>query len=115
MHALVVMGTLPGSGVAANTDSLSLLATPLLTTFLGDHKTIRRIGRLYLREFPRENNIDVLVRSLLQRSSSHSNLSTMIDISITHDFHYENTILLDGWVLARTEARQAALYSLIHP
>jgi len=38
-----------------------------------------------------------------------------LEESIKNDFETGNTVIVDGWILSRTEARQCALLSTINP
>lgn len=87
---------------------LSTLANPALTAFLGGHDCILRIGLAYRHRFPEESDPEMLARAV--RSSMNGD--AILEDTIARDFTLGDTVLLDGWLLARTEARQAALYSL---
>ena len=63
---------------------------------------VREIGTRYRAATPRENTADAL-RTALSNSSREK---------IRDDFEAGRTIVVDGWVLSITEARQAALFSL---
>jgi hypothetical protein len=87
--------------------------------FLGricDQKTIADIGSAYLAAFPGEAHRTDLIRPLLKGSSGahdYARLPKHIDDNIRDDFATGNTVTIRGWILARTEARQCAIYSLI--
>jgi hypothetical protein len=92
-----------------------MLAEPELIHILGDRDAVRKIGGLYRRAHPMEDDAGVLHRVLMQklpRSSSEPLLKAHLDRAIREDFAAGRTVQLDGWVLARTEARQCALYAI---
>lgn len=92
------------------------LMRPEMLVRLGDHGHTRRLGRRYRRAFPEENSSTVLTK-ILRRSAAEEeglDLSMQLKVCIQRDFAEGRTVLLDGWVLARTEARQCALFSLLH-
>jgi hypothetical protein len=84
-----------------------------------DVKTIREIGMAYRLQTPAETKADILAALLLADpagnfvSSSSDNLiiQTLIDQKIKRDFETGNTVMVKGWILAVTEARQCALLS----
>ena len=86
------------------------VAAPALAAFLGGRDGILRIGRAYRDRFPEESDPQILTRAL----PSDTDGNTVIEERIVRDFTLGDTVLLDGWMLSRTEARQAALYSLIN-
>ena len=86
---------------------------------MGDGDYICGLGQTYLQRFPDENRISTLLTNLTTRSvaddtTDNHHRQTRIKRRIEHDFATGNTLLLKGWMLSRTEARQAALYSMLH-
>lgn len=95
--------------------ALSQLAMPELPPALAAHQDLCRIGRLYLRELPAETGVSTLARTLLPVDTRHEEqLTATIRRRVEQDFMQGDTVQIDGWVLARTEARQAALYTLLY-
>ena len=74
---------------------------PDLLAMLGPDR-VREIGAHYRTATPRENTADAL-RAALSNSSR---------AKVRDDFEAGRTVVVDGWVLSITEARQAALFSL---
>ena len=95
------------------------LSKPVFLSRLFDEVTIKDAGKAYLQKIPLENDNDKLVR-LLTGNSSIANamdekaIHQFLDEKVKHDFETGNTILVKGWVLAVTEARQCALFSLVN-
>jgi hypothetical protein len=106
---------LPGPVVLANglqqCMETHVLCDDVLATFPGDENCVLRLGRIYRSRFPAEAHPDVLARSL---QTAHTRGAGKFADVIAQDFETDNTVQLDGWVLSRTEARQAALYSILH-
>jgi len=72
---------------------------------------IRDIGASYIKKFPQEYNEQVL--TALLKKELHQNVSEeSINKAIKNDFLDGDSITIRGWILARTEARQCALFSL---
>lgn len=96
------------------------LAKPATLGTFADDATIREIGRGYLSLVPRETRSDRLVRALLEDEEGElldqgdaDALTGILRTKIRSDFEADRTVLVDGWVLSVTEARQAALFSMI--
>lgn len=79
------------------------LATPQFLPLIWDTATIRRIGSQYRKDFPTENSERSLVKFLHPKPTEDT---------ITSDFKNGNIVIVDGWILSVTEARQCALASL---
>ena len=90
-----------------------LLAQPQsLSALIGyDHITI--IGNKYIEKKSNEANVRSLVKQLMQGiSDSGVGLAEAIQTKVKSEFEKRNTVMVDGWVLSVTEARQCALSSL---
>lgn len=75
---------------------------------------VRQLGVHYRASTPSENSAGALRAAL---SSGHGPRipfvkSGSFDDQIRDDFATGRTVVVDGWVLSLTEARQAALFSL---
>ncbi len=107
-----IISTIAGAGVA----SVSLyyffgdvnydptLADPRELSFILDAKTINDLGNQYRASNPDESTQRALIKLL-------NNAPT--DEIIASDFATGNTVVVDGWLLSVTEARQCALASTI--
>src|SRR5688572_30200096 len=85
---------------------------------LFDEITIRKTGQAYLQKTPAENQESKLIQLLtgndpIAGSSDERAIQQYLDEKIKKDFEEGNTVMVNGWVLAVTEARQCALFSLI--
>jgi len=96
------------------------LSPPVFLSHICDAKTIREIGKAYLDYVPSESKVDQLVDLLLidgagksiSRESDLSSIYSLVNQNIKKDFDTDKTIVVRGWVLSITEARQCALFSL---
>jgi hypothetical protein len=66
-----------------------------------------------------ENDDDKLIQLLADNSSiagsaNETAIHNYLDQKVKQDFESGNTVLVKGWVLSVTEARQCALYSLMN-
>ena len=86
---------------------------PQLLAMLGPDR-VRQLGAHYRAATPRENNAETLRAAI--SNGHHLRIPLLgigsLDDQIRDDFAAGRTVILDGWVLAVTEARQAALFSL---
>lgn len=84
-----------------------------------DEKVIREIGISYRRKFPEEKAKEELIKLLLSNNSGKEIKSTdksmvvqLLNNKIHAEFSEYKTIIINGWVISLTEARQCALFSL---
>jgi hypothetical protein len=91
-----------------------LLTEPELLSHIWDGTTIGDIGETYRKKFTNENSERKLVKLLSDNASTEESTKTieMLRQQIADDYSQENTVMVDGWILSRTEARQCALFSL---
>ena len=95
------------------------IAKPVFLSRLFDEKAINDAGKAYIRRTPLENDKNKLIQLLsndseMLRSSDQKAIYQYLDQRVKKDFETGNTVLVKGWVLSITEARQCALYSLIN-
>jgi len=98
------------------------LALPQTLAQITDQKTLYAIGKAFGAVNSNEYSVSKLEQQLIKNegvqtissATSAKNLYTILNNNIQHDFETANTIILKGWVLSITEARQCALFSLIH-
>ena len=94
------------------------VAQPNFLSRLFDEITIRKTGQAYLQKTPAENEDSKLIQLLtgsdpIADSSDERAIHQYLEEKIKKDFEEGKTVMVNGWVLAVTEARQCALYSLI--
>ena len=87
------------------------LDQPALLATLGPDR-VRALGTHYRMQTPGENNAATL-RSALTKPHL-GRFGKDIDDIVEDDFVSGRTVMVDGWILSLTEARQAALFSLAH-
>lgn len=106
-----ILSTIAGAGVLSasayyffsDADYDPALAEPQSLAFIWDTKTINSIGNQYRAMYPDESSKHSLVKLLN---------TTPTDGTIANDFATGKTVIVDGWLLSVTEARQCALSSL---
>lgn len=100
-------------GCASRTENA--LSRPLLFSELADKKTITEAGIAYRKQFPQEDD-NTILRNLLVGSGQQDPRAIQNDLDrhVLQDFKNSKTVTAAGWVLALTEARQCALYSILN-
>jgi hypothetical protein len=95
------------------------LLYPLILSGFCDEKTIRNIGLSYRTLVPNENSKDKLLTLLTNgmsskqfKSSDYPLVVSQLEMNIEKEFKEKKDIIINGWVLSETEARQCALLSL---
>lgn len=114
LTATGIVASFAGVACARDSDASSpALAQPSLLGILGPER-VREIGAKYRAAKPSENT-DVALRDAISHSAgshfpwiSHPSIAERI----RDDFAAGRTVVVSGWVLSETEARQCALYSL---
>ena len=93
----------------------NLLATPELLSYIWNEQTMKDVGIQYLKKNTEENSEEKLVQLLTENTSSNSfMLGEDLNQHIIEDYKSDRIIMIDGWLLPVTEARQCALFSLNH-
>lgn len=97
-----------------HTSPNNVLSQPALLQIIDDVTEVTNIGQAYTHLYPEQRFQEALTDLLQQRlGENQSDLTAhRIEEQIRDDFAGGDTILLRGWVLARTEAMQCALFSL---
>jgi hypothetical protein len=92
-----------------------LLAEPELLSQIWEPETLVEMGALYRNLTPGERTEEALVAVLFPKAQGTA-ASTVewVKERIRDDFREGDLVMLDGWMLSRTEARQCALYSIRH-
>ena len=95
------------------------LAQPKLLSHLFSRQVLRAFGKLYLELKPDESNYTKLAQELLGEKSDTifsdtADVQTQIEERIRRDFIDGTTIVLNGWILSVTEARQCAYFSMLN-
>jgi hypothetical protein len=111
---------IPFSGCSGRyTLSNKAVAQPQFLAHICDAKVLREIGTAYKQHVPNEKEDRKLARLILTDANGHTipestdtnTLETLLNQNIQHDFETGQTVVVNGWVLSKTEARQCALFS----
>jgi len=87
---------------------LEALAQPDLLSLIGP-QPVRKIGRRYRALVPTENEVHALYAAILAARPWPPSIAGLVE----QDFAIGRTMVLHGWVVSVTEARQSALFSLL--
>jgi hypothetical protein len=96
------------------------LARPQALEHLFDSKTIHEIGEVYQKQAKDESDETVLVKLLsadkqgkpIRETADSASIASLLSQKIQEDFQQNKIVVVNGWVLSLTEARQCALFSL---
>ncbi len=99
------------------------LSLPTTLATINDPTTIAEVGKAYIEQVPGENSPERLIDQLLvgpngdliPETADSLSLQKMMSEKVQADFDNGETVVVRGWVLSRTEARQCALFSLTNP
>jgi hypothetical protein len=97
----------------------NVLNRPLQLSHICDLNTIRQIGVAYRGKTPADADPKRLTELLLTGvagskipdPADETIVRTSLDQKINQDFKTSNIVIVDGWILSATEARQCALFS----
>jgi len=103
--------------------SYDILGKPEALAQICDLKTLREIGMAYRGQTASESDADKLAALLLTDSSGNTVSSasdnafiqSLMSKKINQDFETSNIVIVKGWVLSVTEARQCALLCINNP
>jgi hypothetical protein len=96
------------------------LSLPTTLATINNPTTIAEVGKAYMEQVPGENSPESLIDKLLisfngeiiPETADSLTLQKMMSQKVQADFDNGETVVVRGWVLSRTEARQCALFSL---
>jgi hypothetical protein len=108
----------PAPGCVLTPRVPEVLAQPTLGRLFGISQ-VCAIGAAYLRAQPEENDIARLLALITARAGNITGVADTVvqgrlQLQARGEFERGDTLTLEGWVLARTEARQSALCSLLY-
>lgn len=86
-------------------------ADALIAT-LRDPDAARRVGKQVLAQYPEWDDAGPLWRALRAEAGATDNLAEQLTQRVREDFDAGRVVAVDGWILARTEARLYALAAL---
>jgi hypothetical protein len=93
-------------------------AFPLMLSGFCDEATLREVGRTYLAQVPGEGSTKILLsrlaadRARCDADGPDGNEAAGEASLVEQDFRTKKILLIDGWIISETEARQCALLAL---
>ena len=92
-----------------------VLRKPMSLSKILEDDAIDLIGKSFMDEFSNENQKNILEKLLLgdndPKLTSISFLTQFLKDGIAQDFKMNNIVVIRGWILSITEARQCALHT----
>ena len=94
------------------------VSEPALLLRILNTKSIIETGHAYLQQYPAENSKEILRDLLLDKNlrgttTGAKAIHSWLMGKTVEDFQGGQTVIVNGWVFARTEARQCGLYALL--
>jgi len=113
LSALGVLAAVADTGCAPSSDADTAADRPKLLAMLGPER-VRQLGVRYRASTPGENSAEALRAALSSARGLRIPFvnDASLDRRVRDDFAAGRTVVVDGWVLSVTEARQAAMFSL---
>ena len=116
VSALTIVGIfIPTYGcISEKSRTTEMLRSPRSLLSIMDTDELDKLGTEYLIKFPFESEEDVLLKLIFAKypdEISALKLESLIKEKIEIDFETNNVVILNGWILSKTEARMCALYS----
>jgi len=89
---------------------------PLFFSHIADIKTINEAGKAYRKMVSDEDDKSKLTALLTAQNTvtSKDAIQASLDNRVKQDFKTGKIVTVSGWVLALTEARQCALFSILN-
>ena len=115
----IAVATLPWFASCQSSQWTAILSVPSVLEQFCSETELMAIGNSYIERVPRESKISAIEKQLLKAEaenpfnpSSEKSLQDFISEKSEHGFSTGQTIVLNGWVLSQTEARQCGLFFL---
>jgi hypothetical protein len=104
------------AGCSHSPANLAVAEAPFLMHIF-DKKTMIETGVAYIRQNPDESEVADLENLLIENSPIQAGtgsdaVKSYFSKKTKEDFDNDQTVIVDGWILSKTEGRQCALYSL---
>lgn len=109
------LGLALGAGGVATGVLVISGGNPLLPGFRLDPDALRHIAERYFADHPAEKSAEFLERELLAAVAAGTTGASLVDAiaaAVRRDFAAGSTVVLDGWILSRTEVRLWVLQAL---
>jgi len=117
----ITAATLPWLTSCQSSQWTAILSVPSVLGQFCSEMELVAIGKSYTDKIPEESQVSDLEKQLLIsedgdtfKPQSETSLSKFINRKSEQDFATSKTIIVKGWVLSRTEARQCGLFYLTH-
>jgi hypothetical protein len=92
--------------------TVTAFSRPLFLSTVCDSQTLKHIGTSYRTKTPAEAEEGRLIELLSTGLPQGADQDRQLDSLAKRDYAAGRTVIIDGWVLSLTEARQCAVFSL---
>jgi hypothetical protein len=102
-------------GLTGLSNRLAANPISIVASLFTHHHSAIALGKHYLALFPEEANYEWLTTQTLRRLPANTEsqaLKKALKRQSQKDFYDGNTVMVEGWVLSRTEVRLCALLAL---
>jgi hypothetical protein len=102
-------------GLSGLSEMLSANPVSVEASLFTHHHSAIALGKHYLTLYPEEANYEWLTTQTLHRLPANTEphaIKKALKIQRQKDFYDGNTVMVEGWVLSRTEVRLCALLAL---
>ncbi len=111
LSAMAATTTLHGCGSAPDGGQIR----QRLSLTIGDQAAAKHFGQVYLEEHPSETDIELLLKRIGgdMNLNDPELLAERLDQQVRNEYRRGESVMVNGWVLSRTEARLYALVTLL--
>ena len=110
---IALLALLPGLGLAHAAVPRATEAECMLSALFTNRRSAAIVGQVYLQQHPEEANVETLLAGIDAAHLPPAERAPLTDRRIRADFAAGRVVTIDGWILARTEARLCALAALL--
>lgn len=101
-----------GAFALNNDDNQKLMLETESLNGIWNHESLIRIGNLYRDRYPNENYSKCLLDDVPDRFINDDGLPKYFRKKIIDEHKTNDTVLIDGWLISKTEGRKSALISI---
>ena len=98
-------------GFKDHSDQKLVLETESLNS-VWNHESILRLGNLYRNQFPDENYSKCLFHEVPDQLINSRDLTNYFKHKIIDEHKANDTVLIDGWLISKTEGQKCALVAI---
>lgn len=101
-----------GAFALNNDDNQKLILETESLGSIWTHSTIVKVGHLYRHRYPNENYSKSLLNHIPEDLINREELPNCFKKKIIEEHKTNDTVLIDGWLISKTEGQKCALISI---